>query len=190
MVGINSEIYIILKRTIYIRSHKLGILRPGEKLENSEFLEMGKTRKLRILGKPENSEFLEMGVSKRVKSHPFAGTTNMDMAKNTYFYTTNRYMGNRYDASEPTKYITYLDANNLYGWAMSKPLPTHGFKWMEPNELENWRNYLFILKVDFEYPRSLHDLHNNYPLAPEQMKINKVKKLISNLGDKEKYVPH
>ena len=45
---------------------------------------------------------------------------------------------NRYDASKPTKYITYLDANNLYGWAMSKHLHTHGFKWMELSELENW----------------------------------------------------
>ena len=61
---------------------------------------------------------------------------------------------------------------------------------MEPNELENWRNYSCILEVDLEYPRSLHYLHNDYPLAPEQMKINKVKKLIPNLGDKEKYVLH
>ena len=41
--------------------------------------------------------------------------------------SNNRYMGDRYDASKPTKYITYSNANNLYGWAMSKPLPTHGF---------------------------------------------------------------
>ena len=77
---------------------------------------------------------------------------------------SNRYgkSNNRYDASKPTKYITYFDANNLYGWAMSKPLPTHGFKWMEPNEIENWRNYSCILGVDLEYPRSLHDLHNDY----------------------------
>ena len=53
---------------------------------------------------------------------------------------------------------------------------------------ENWKNYSCILEVDLEYPRSLHDLHNDYPLAPEQMEINKVKKLIPNLGDKEKYV--
>ena len=97
-------------------------------------------------------------------------------------------MGDRFDASKPTKYITYLDANNLYGWAMSKSLPTHGFKWMEPNELKNWRNFSCILEVDLEYPRSLHDLHNDYSLASEQMNINKVKKLIPNLGDKEKYV--
>ena len=47
-----------------------------------------------------------------------------------------------------------------------------------------------LLEVDLEYPKSLHDWHNGYPLAPEQIKINKVKKLIPNLGDKEKYVLH
>ena len=99
-------------------------------------------------------------------------------------------MGDSYDASKPTKYIIYLDANNLYGWAMSKPLPAHGFKWMKPNELENWRNYTCVLEVDLEYSRSLHDLHNDYPLAPKQININKVKKLISNVGDKESYILH
>ena len=77
---------------------------------------------------------------------------------NRYGKSNNRYMGDRYDASKPANYITYLDANNLYGWAMSKPLPTHGFKWMEPYELENWRNYSCSPEVDLEYPRSLHDL--------------------------------
>ena len=100
---------------------------------------------------------------------------------NRYGKSNNRYMGNRYDASKPTKYITYLDPNNLYGWAMSKPLSTQCFKLMESNELENWKNYSCILEVDLEYHRSLHDLHSDYPLAPEQIKINKVKKLIPNL---------
>ena len=97
-------------------------------------------------------------------------------------------MGDKYDASKPTKYITYLDANNLYRWAMSKPLPTQDFKWMEPNELKNWEKYSCVLEVDLEYPKGLHDWHNDYPLAPERIKVDKVKKLIPNLGDKEKYV--
>ena len=105
---------------------------------------------------------------------------------NRYGKSNNRYMGEKYDASKPSKHITYLDANKFYGWALSKLLPTHGFKWMEPNELENWRNYLCILEVDLEYPRSLHDLHNDYSLALERIQVNKVKKLIPNLGDKEK----
>ena len=58
---------------------------------------------------------------------------------------------------------------------------------MKLNELENWENHSCILEVGLEYSRSLHDLHGDYPLTPEQMKINKVKKLISNLGDTEKY---
>ena len=49
-------------------------------------------------------------------------------------------MSNNFDSSKPSKYIQYLDANNLYGWAMSKPLPTHGFEWMNVNELENWED--------------------------------------------------
>ena len=64
-------------------------------------------------------------------------------------------MGDKFVASEPSKSITYLDANNLYGWAMSKPLPTHGFKWMKVSELETWELYSCILEVDLEYPRSL-----------------------------------
>ena len=73
---------------------------------------------------------------------------------------------------------------------MSKPLPTHGFKWMELSELENWKNHSCVLAVDLEYPRSLHNLHSGYPLAPEQIKVNKVKKLIPGLGNKEKYILH
>ena len=99
-------------------------------------------------------------------------------------------MGKSFKEREPSKYMTYLDANNLYGWAMSKPLPTHGFTWMKVSELETWENYSCILEVDLEYPKSLHDLHSDYPLAPEQIEVNKIEKLIPNLGDKEKYIVH
>ena len=112
----------------------------------------------------------------------------VSMISNRYGKANNKYMGNNFGSSKPSKYIQYLDANNFYGWAMSKPLPTHGFEWMNVNELENWENYSCILEVDLEYPISLHDLHNDYPLAPEHIKIYNVKKLIPNLGDKEKYV--
>ena len=46
----------------------------------------------------------------------------------------NPYMGYEYDRSRKTEYLQYLDANNLYGWAMSQPLPTAGFKWVEMRE--------------------------------------------------------
>ena len=72
---------------------------------------------------------------------------------NRYGKAYNIYMGEEYDDSKPSKYITYLDANNLYGWAMCKKMPTHGFKWMNKNELVNWRTESCILEVDLEYPK-------------------------------------
>ena len=86
--------------------------------------------------------------------------------------------------------MTYLDANNLYGWAMMKPLPVGDFHWMNKEELLNWKDYPCVLEVDLEYPVELQDLHNDYPLAPERLKVNKVEKLIPNLWDKKKYVLH
>ena len=105
-----------------------------------------------------------------------------------YAKANNKYMGEDYDPCQPSKYIAYLDANNLYGWAMSKPLPTGGFKWM--SNLNNWRNRPCILEVDLDYPEELHSAHNDYPLAPESLKIEKVDKLIPNLMNKEMYILH
>ena len=73
---------------------------------------------------------------------------------------------------------------------MSKPLATHGFKWMNEQELEGWKNFSCILEVDLEYSESLHDSHNDYPLAPETVTVNNVEKLIPNLRNKNKYVVH
>ena len=114
----------------------------------------------------------------------------VSMISNRHGKANNKYMGESFNEKEPSKYIVYLDANNLYGWAMSKPLPTHGFEWMKVDELETWELHSCILEVDLEYPKSLHDLHNDYPLAPEQIMVNKTSKLIPNLGDKKNYVLH
>ena len=122
---------------------------------------------LELLSDPDMLLMVEKGIS--------GGVSRI---RHRYGKSINKYMGTKYDASKPSTYITYLDANNLYGWAMSKPLPKHGFKWMKAGKLENWRNYSYILKVDLEYPKSLHDWHNDYSLAPEQIKINTVDKLI------------
>ena len=94
----------------------------------------------------------------------------------------------------------YLDANNLYGCAMSEMLPTHGFKWLTDKEINNlynnqimqvWEKTPCILEVDLQYPKELHDLHNDYPLCPERVKCDKgVEKLIPNLQDKNNYVIH
>ena len=83
-----------------------------------------------------------------------------------------------YDEKAPSKYIMYLDANNLYGWAMSQYLPTGNFKWMTDKEISkiDLGKYKadgkkgLILEVDLEYPQELHDIHNDYPVAPEKVK--------------------
>ena len=114
----------------------------------------------------------------------------ISMISNRYGKANNKFMGEKYDPSQPSKYLAYLDANNLYGWAMMKHLPVGDFKWMRERELGHWQDFPCILEVDLEYPRGLHDLHNNYPLAPERLKINNVEKLIPNLWDKAKYIVH
>ena len=75
---------------------------------------------------------------------------------------------------------------------MSQPLPVSNFKWMTESELENWETdgNGCILEVDLEYPKEFHNLHNDYPLAPERLMVNKVEKLVPNLWDKNKYVLH
>ena len=80
--------------------------------------------------------------------------------------------------AKPNKYIMYLDANNLYGWAMSKPLPKRDFKWKRVmptkediiKKKENAKNG-WILEVDLEYPKELHEEHNSFPLAPEKKQV-------------------
>ena len=98
---------------------------------------------------------------------------------------------------KPSTYIQHLDANNLYGWAMSQKLPTHGFKWMDidiPSVIkllekkDTKTDYIF--EVDLEYPQSLWEEHNDYPLAPEKIKINKVEKLVSTFLPKTHYDLH
>ena len=111
-----------------------------------------------------------------------------------------------YDPSEEHNHIMYYDANNLYGWAMSQPLPYSGFKWVDKPPTEPGKGC--ILEVDLEYPAELHESHNDYPLAPERLKVKKewlsgyqanlleddnilnTEKLVPNLMDKTKYVLH
>ena len=113
-----------------------------------------------------------------------------------YAKANNKFMKD-FDPAEKSSFIVYLDANNLYGWAMSKPLPVGEFEWMGEADLENWERFVdekgigCILEVDLEYPVELHDFHNDFPLAPEKMILgNKVEKLTQNLRDKEKMVLH
>jgi len=115
-----------------------------------------------------------------------------------YAKANNKYMSN-YDSEEVSRFLQYLDANNLYGWAMVQKLPTHGFRWINkveeftPEKIaklvkEDRKGY--ILEVDVEYPKELHMSHNELPFLPERMKIGKVEKLVPNLNKKKKYVVH
>ena len=102
----------------------------------------------------------------------------------------NKYIRPEFDPADETKFISYLDANNLYGWAMSKQLSTSGFKWMTDDELDDWKHMSYFHEVDLENPEDLHNLHNDYLLAPEGIKIRNVEKLIPNLNNKTNYVVH
>ena len=85
---------------------------------------------------------------------------------------------NDYDSKKLSEFITYLDMNNLYGWGLSEYLPYGGFKWLKNingfdmisiSENSSIGNFL---KVDFEYPDELHELHNDYPLAPKNLAVS------------------
>lgn len=133
-----------------------------------------------------------------------------------YAEANNKYVDG-YDETKPSSYITYLDANNLYGVAMVQSLPKSGFHFVDveshKDEVLNAREDSengFIVEVDLEYPEELHDLHNDYPLAPERVKVGNdmlsdyakslknsmnmkgviVEKLVPNLNNKTKYVVH
>ena len=113
-----------------------------------------------------------------------------------YAEANNKYMKD-FDVTKPSTFIQYLDGNNLYGWAMSQKLPTHGFKWIDVDKTSVLKllekkdtNQGFIFEVDLEYPSSLWKSHNDYPLAPERIKIDKVDKLICSFLPKKHYVLH
>jgi hypothetical protein len=140
------------------------------------------------------------------------------MISNKYAKANNKYMKS-YDINKPNTYIQYLDANNLYGWAMSQFLPVKNFKWLDNTNdftkekilsLKDDSETGYVFEVDLEYPIELHDLHNDYPLCPQNKIVTKdmlspcqlemmealdikkdnTNKLICDLTDKTNYVIH
>ena len=121
-------------------------------------------------------------------------------ATHRYAKANNKYMKN-YDKHIESSYIEYLDANNLYGWAMSQKLPVYDFKLVKQEELlkfnENFiksydenSNTGYFLEVDIDYPKELFNLHKYLLFLPERKKVEKVEKLICGIEDKKKYVIH
>lgn len=136
-----------------------------------------------------------------------------------FAHANNPYMKSFYNPNEPTSYIIYLDANNLYGTAMNEPLPYQNFEWVPKEKYEqiDWlaqaddQQIGYIIECDLEYPTALHNEHNDYPLAPERIRIGPQMlsdtqillrgkyemsetqshvKLVPNLFDKENYCCH
>ncbi|XP_022778387.1 uncharacterized protein LOC111319938 [Stylophora pistillata] len=115
----------------------------------------------------------------------------VSMIPTRYSKANNKYMEKDFDCKQPSKFITYLDANNLYGWAMSKKLPTGGFKWVNEKDFDKWETFPCILEVDLERIKDeLQDHFNDYPPAPENLLIGKVKKLVCTLNEKKNYIVH
>lgn len=140
-----------------------------------------------------------------------------------YAKANNQYLKN-YDPTKEKSFIKYLDANNLYGWSMLQKLPYKGFKWCTKKEIDELSKNIMNLddqktgwffEVDMLYPKSLHDLHNDFPFAPESVsvsddvfdefsisnynremqekhsfKTSTDKRLIPNLNHKHKYIIH
>ena len=115
-----------------------------------------------------------------------------------YAKANNKYMNN-YNENEESSYIQYLDANNLYGWAMSQKLLVNNFKWVEDTSKINEdfiKNYYenskkgYTLEVDVKYPKKLHDLHSDLPFLPKRIKIDECKKVVCDLHNKKKYIVH
>ncbi|CAG2255218.1 unnamed protein product [Mytilus edulis] len=126
------------------------------------------------------------------------------MISKKYARANNKYIDG-YDDAKQNSY------NNLYGWAMSQPLPTGLMCWLDEDETKsfNLQNISpdadkgYMLEVDLEYPHDLHDLHNSYPLAPssyskflyrdlygEHRKRPNTTKLIPTLENKKNYITH
>jgi hypothetical protein len=138
------------------------------------------------------------------------------MISHRYAKANNKYMID-YVADVVSSYIIYLDANNLYGEAMTQKLPTGGFTWItkfDGNYISSFDvdgDYGLYVECDLHYPQHLHNEHNNYPLAVEKRSIlkselspyqlnqlkthneghsEKLEKLVPTLYDKKKYICH
>lgn len=122
---------------------------------------------LELLTSPDMYNFYELGCR-----------GGISMISQKYARANNKYVKG-YGSTKPTSYLMYYDANNLYGWAMSQPLPTGMMRWLDAGEIQEF-NLLkktidgpkgYMLEVDLEYPNEVHENHNSYPLAPSHKHV-------------------
>ena len=115
-----------------------------------------------------------------------------------YAKANSKYMKN-YDKNTISSHLTYLDANSLYGWAMSQKFSVNGFEWVE--DLSQFKedfikNYdensdeQYFLEVDVKYPKNSFNLHRDLPFLPERKKVGKFNNLVHDFHDKKNYVVH
>ena len=106
-------------------------------------------------------------------------------ATHRYAKANNKYTRN-YNKNIDSSYIEYLDANNLYGWAMPQKLPVKGFKWVNKKKLSKLNedvtkkydedsNTWYFLEVDIDYPKQLSNFHKDLPFLPEKKRLEKLK---------------
>ena len=108
---------------------------------------------------------------------------NNKYTRKVYDESSDKKVKKKLKTNDLNKFIMYLDANNLYGNSMSKPLPYKNFKWSDdltsdPNNLQKG-----IYEVDIEIPKELNDKFKDYPLAPEIKSINE-----NMLSEYQKYL--
>ena len=108
-----------------------------------------------------------------------------------YAKANNKYLKD-YDPKKPSIFISYLDMNKLYGWAMSEYLPCGSFSWLtnidkfDIMSISEKSPIGYFLEIDLEYPDELHELHNDFPLATEKFAVSSdmskyCKKLLINM---------
>ena len=163
--------------------------------------------KLQLLTDIDQYLFIEKGIRGGVS-----------MITKRWAESNNKYLPN-FDFRKASNFLLIYDVNNLYGWSMRKKLPTGNFRWLSEEEINqidlksigsNTSDKGYIFEVDFYYPPYLHDEQNDFPLAPEKMKVSydslspysqnileslglqhySTEKLIPNLNNKLNYVVH
>ena len=124
--------------------------------------------KLELIRNPTMFSMMERGIrgGMSVITHRLAKPNNVNLPN--------------YNPQKPDSHCIYLDANNLYGWAMSQSMPQCNLHFLSRREIENLdimtipddADVGYILEVDLTYPKRLHDMHNDLPLAPDRRHVH------------------